>query len=129
MAIDAHLHMIQAVVTRLAAHSTTIKGWAVTVSGALLGFAATASTPVVAVIAAYVVIAFAVLDAYYLALERAYRLLYQRVAADDTTPWAMEIERPTVKQVMTALSSTVILLLYGSALMVAAGVGTYLAVK
>lgn len=129
MAIDIHLQMIQAVITRLAAHSTTVKGWSVSVSGALLGFAATASTPVVAVIAGYVIIAFAILDAYYLALERQYRLLYQRTVEEDRAPWLMDVHQPSVRQVIAAMLSPVVLILYGSSLLVAAAVGTYLLLK
>lgn len=129
MAIEVHLQMIQAVIARLAAHSTTIKGWSVTLSGALLGYGATASTPVVAVIAAYVIIAFAVLDGYYLSLERQYWLLYQRATGENETPWLMEIQQPSGRQIITALRSPVILILYGSSLAVATAVGIYLAVK
>lgn len=129
MAIETHLQMIQAAIARMSSQSTTIKGWSVTVSGALLGYSATASTPVVAAIAAYVILAFAVLDAYYLALERQYRLLYRRMTTEGHTPWLMEIEQPSRKQVTTALRSPVILILYGSSLAVAAAVGTYLVLK
>jgi len=129
MAIEIHLQMIQAVITRLAAHSTTVKGWSVTLSGALLGYAATARTPVVAVIAAYVIIAFAILDAYYLALERQYRLLYQRTTIEDRTSWLMDIDQPSARQIITAAASPVILILYGSSLAVAAAVGIYVLFK
>jgi hypothetical protein len=129
MAIEIHLQMIQAAIARMASHSTTIKGWSVTVSGALLGYSATASTPVVAAIATYVIMAFAVLDAYYLAVERQYRLLYRRMTTDGGTPWLMEIEQPSGQQVATALRSPVILILYGSSLAVAAAVGIFLLLK
>jgi hypothetical protein len=129
MAIEAHLQMIQAVISRLASHSTTIKGWSVTVSGALLGYSATASTPLVAAIAAWVVIAFAAMDAYYLSLERQYRHLYRRAAADDKMAWQMDVEQPSKKQLMVALRSPVNLILYGSSLSVALVVGVYLLVK
>lgn len=129
MSIEIHLQMIQAVITRLAAHSTAVKGWSVTVNAALLGFAATASTPVVALIAAYVILAFAVLDAYYLTLERKYRLLYQKILKEHQTPWLMDIDQPSARQVMTAVGSPVVLILYGSSLVVAAAVGTFLVLK
>ena len=129
MAIEVHLQMIQAVISRLASHSTTIKGWSVTVSGALLGYSATASTPLVAAIAAWVVIAFAVLDAYYLSLERQYRQLYRRITADDKVAWQMDVEQPSKKQLMVALCSPVNVILYGSSLSVALVVGVYLLLK
>jgi hypothetical protein len=129
MASEVHLQMIQAVITRLAAHSTTIKGWSVTLSGALLGYAATASTPAVAVIAAYAILAFAILDAYYLALERQYRLLYQRTTIEDRTSWLMDIDQPSARQIITAVRSPVIVVLYGTSLAVATAVGIYLMLR
>jgi hypothetical protein len=129
MAIEVHLQMIQSVITRLAAHSTTIKGWTVTLSGALLGYAATAVTPIVAMIAVYVIIAFGVLDSYYLALERQYRHLYHLATSVDDTSWSMDIDQPSVRQVIGAALSPVVLILYGSSLAVAASVGVYLIFK
>jgi hypothetical protein len=126
VATEAHLQMIQAVVTRLASQSTTVKGWCVTVTGALLSFGATSATPIVPLIAIYVVLAFAALDAYYLALERAYRALYHRVAAGRAETWTLDITRPTAGQVGTALRSPAIAILYGTSLLVAAIIGTYL---
>jgi hypothetical protein len=129
MATESHLQMIQAVVTRLASHSTTIKGWSVTLSGALLGYGTTANTSVVAVIAGYVILAFAIMDAYYLALERQYRELYRHAVAGGTTAWEMEVGRPSARQIITAVRSPVIVILYGSSLLVAICIGIYLAVK
>jgi hypothetical protein len=129
MATEAYLQMIQAVVTRLASQSTTVKGWCVTVTGALLGFAATASTPAVAAIALYVICAFAILDAYYLVLERAYRDLYRRAATSHSSDWALDVAKPAVSEIRAALCSPVIAVLYGASLLVAMGVGTFLLVK
>jgi hypothetical protein len=95
----------------------------------VLGYSATVSTPLVAAIAAWVVIAFAVMDAYYLSLERQYRQLYRRVAADDKVAWQMDIEQPSRKQLMLALRSPVNVILYGSSLSVALAVGVFLLAK
>jgi hypothetical protein len=129
MPTEAHLQMIQHVVTRLASQSTTVKGWCVTVTGALLGFGATSATPIVAAIAIYVICAFAALDAYYLSLERAYRTLYHRAASGETDDWTLDITRPAAKQIGTALRSPAIALLYGASLLVAATIVIYLLVK
>lgn len=118
--------MIQTVITRLASQSTTIKGWCVTVTAALLGVGAGSTTPLVAVIAAYVVATFAVLDAYYLALERGYRELYRRTAAGRTEEWSLDIDRPGWDEVGQALKAPVIALLYGASLLTAAAVAAYL---
>jgi hypothetical protein len=129
VATEAHLQMIQAVISRLAGQSTTIKGWCVTVTGALLGFGASSATPIVAIIAVYVVCAFAALDAYFLTLERGYRALYQRARDDRTDPWELTINRPTPKQVATALLSPAVVMLYGMSLLVAVSIGIYLLQK
>jgi hypothetical protein len=118
--------MIQAVVSRLSSQSTAVKAWCVTVTAALLSFSATATTPLVPVIALYVVLAFAVLDAYYLCLERAYRLLFQRAAEGLAGDWLLTVSRPTWREVVRALGSPSIAVLYGSSLVAAVGIGCYL---
>jgi hypothetical protein len=121
--------MIQAVVSRLSAQSTAVKGWCVTVTAALLGFAATAGNAVVTAIAIYVVLAFAVMDAYYLALERAYRVLYKRAVVGQADDWALEVDRPTVRDVGAALRSPTVALLYGTSLVTVVGIGAYLVAR
>jgi hypothetical protein len=117
--------MIQSIISRLAGQSTTVKGWCITVTAALLGFGVSTATSVIALIAVYVVLAFAVLDAYYLALERAYRALYSRAVADQTDQWTLTIDRPAVRDILTALASPVILIVYGTSLLTTAVVGIY----
>jgi hypothetical protein len=118
--------MIQAVISRQASQSTTIKGWCITVTGALLGFGASSATALIAFIAIYVIAAFAVLDAYFLTLERAFRALYQQACNDQTTTWQLTIPRPTLSQVAAALTSPAIVILYGISLLVAGSIGIYL---
>ena len=129
MPAEAHLQLIQATISRLSSQSTTVKGWCVTVTAALLGFGASATSAVVAAIAIYVIVAFAALDAYYLVLERSYRALYQRAVAGQTPDWALDIDRPTLGRVAAALRSPAIFLLYGTSFLTAAGVAAYLILK
>jgi hypothetical protein len=129
MASEAHLQMIQSVVSRLAAQSTTIKGWCVTLTAALLGYGATAATPIIVGLALYVVVAFATLDSYYLVLERKYRELYTRSAGDDSAGWSLTVSRPSPGQILTAMRSPVVMILYGMSILVAIGVGLYLVLK
>jgi hypothetical protein len=125
---EAHLQMIQSVVSRLSAQSTTVKGWCVTVTAALLGYGATAATPVVAALAIYVVLAFAVLDAYYLALERAYRVLYRHTVDGRAGDWTLDVAlRP--RDVGAALRSPAISILYGVSLVTAVAVAGYLLLR
>jgi uncharacterized membrane protein YdfJ with MMPL/SSD domain len=129
MAREAHLQMIQSVVSRLAAQSTTIKGWCVTLTAALLGYGATAATPIIIGLALYVIVAFAILDAYYLVLERKYRDLYMCSVGDDQDNWSLTVGRPTPGEIIRGLSSPVVVILYGMSLLVAFGVGLYLLLK
>lgn len=125
MPLDTHLQLIHSTIVRLSGQSTTVKGWSVTLTAALLGFGA-ASTPVVTSLAVYVILAFAVLDAYYLAMERAYRRLYSRAATGEAENWTLTVDRLTVRDVSAALRSATSMLLYGTSLLVAAGFATYL---
>ena len=81
-----HLNMIQGVVNRLAGNSFTIKGWSVTLVAALLGLAVNNVNPWLAMIALIPAIAFWLLDAYYLMLERRYRKLFTTVVKEATKP-------------------------------------------
>jgi hypothetical protein len=58
----------------------------------------------------------ATLDAYYLALERAYRQLYHQASTQPDTEWALQTHKITPADVARALTSPSILLLYGLSL-------------
>lgn len=77
-----HLEMIQAVITRMASNSFAIKGWAVTLVAALLGFCTQTTTPKLVFIAMVPAILFWWLDGFYLMQERLYRNLYERIRTD-----------------------------------------------
>ena len=74
-----HLEFIQAVVTRLANDSFLMKGWALTVAGAIYGFAAKGTSWQLAAIGLMPVVIFWGLDAYFLRQERLFRCLYDQV--------------------------------------------------
>ncbi len=117
--------MIQSVITRLSAQSTTVKGWCVTLNAALLGFGASTTRSAVALIAVYVILAFAVLDAYYLALERNYRGLYNKAYRGEVDVWTMLVPRPTLREFTSALFSAAVAILYGASLLTAITVAIY----
>lgn len=123
MAIEAHLQMIQSVISRLAGQSTTVKGWSITMTGALLGYGASTGTPLLAFIAGYVVVAFAALDGYYLALERAYRALYTEAMGGTAADWSLTVPRPSRALFLKATMSPANVILYGASLSVVAVVG------
>jgi hypothetical protein len=78
-----HLELIQAVVGRLGTDGFLVKGWALTVAGAFLGFAINKSNWQLAVVALLPATAFWGLDAYFLRCERLFRCLYSKVRAKD----------------------------------------------
>lgn len=75
----AHLEMIQAVVNRMSVNSFLLKGWSVVLVSALFALAAGDSQALFVYIAYFPVIAFWMLDAYFLRQERLFRKLYDRV--------------------------------------------------
>lgn len=74
-----HLDMIQSVITRMASNSFLIKGWTITLVSLIFGLssdkAQISSIPIVLL----PVIAFWILDGYYLRQERLFRQLYDKV--------------------------------------------------
>jgi ATP adenylyltransferase len=75
-----HLDLIQGVVTRMSAASSSAKSWLLPVVTAAYGFALTNSSGSVASLGIVSVLLFSYIDANYLREERAYRKLYDVVA-------------------------------------------------
>ena len=74
-----HLELIQGVVNRMAHCSFLLKGWSVILVSGLFALAAKEANPLFVYLAYLPVIAFWVLDGYYLYQERLYRKLYGQV--------------------------------------------------
>ena len=74
--IQTHLGILQNVIQRMASNSSSCKAWCVTLVAAVLVIVADKGRPEYAWIAMLPVIVFAALDAYYLALEKAFRNSY-----------------------------------------------------
>ncbi len=88
-----HLEFIQAVVTRLGSNSFLVKGWCLTLAAGLLAFAAEGARVSVAVTAFVPLVAFWLLDGYFLWQERLFRRLYDQVrrpAGEGVEPFAMD---------------------------------------
>ena len=128
-----HLKLIQGVINRMAQVSFILKGWAVTVVIAGLGFAANASNFWLGLLALFPSVVFWGLDAYYLRQERLFRCLYGKVRLDsngavipsfsmDTTPcrsevgsWCKTLWRPAIRWfhlVVVALVIIVSMIIY-----------------
>ena len=89
-----HLELIQMVVARMGNNSFLIKGWSLTVTGALLAFAVRADDRAVGAVSLVPVLAFWLLDGYFMYRERLYRRLYDRVRRPEVAvePFAMDVE-------------------------------------
>ena len=74
-----HLELIQGVINRMAHCSFLLKGWSVILVSGLFALAAKDANPLFVYLAYLPVIAFWVLDGYYLYQERLYRKLYGEV--------------------------------------------------
>lgn len=75
-----HLDLVQAVITRMSAASSTAKGWLLPVVTATYGYALTKCAESIALLGLLSVALFAFLDANYLRQEQGYRALYDAVA-------------------------------------------------
>jgi hypothetical protein len=82
---EKHLELLQGVINRMAGNSFLLKGWSVTLVAALLALAAGKANPLLVSVALLPVLAFWGLDGYFLAQERLFRKLYERVIAGDST--------------------------------------------
>src|SRR2546421_11687138 len=91
-----HLELVQSVVARLSNESFVVKGWAITVGAALIGFAISVDSAGLAFAAILPSLLFWALDTYFLRSERLFRSLYDSVRAEEdieafymsaTSPW------------------------------------------
>ncbi|QXI25235.1 MULTISPECIES: hypothetical protein [Pseudomonas] len=78
-----HLEFVQGVVNRLSTNSFLLKGWSIILISALFALSAKDSDKGFALLAYIPGIAFWGLDGYFLALERCYRKLYDKVRSTD----------------------------------------------
>ena len=123
--------IIQGAINRMAGNSFLIKGWSVTLVVGLSAFAAKDSDASFAAIAIGAAVLFGGLDAYYLALEKKFRTLYDNnIPADPSKPgnanWIMSPGRVTPKEFFAAVLRPVVWILHGG-LLVAAGAVIYYA--
>lgn len=76
--IQTHLSIIQNVIQRMAANSSSSKAWCIALVSAILVIVADKDKPEMALIALLPITIFAALDIYYLALEKAFRNAYNQ---------------------------------------------------
>jgi hypothetical protein len=90
-----HLEFIQAVIARQASNSFLIKGWAITVSSAIYGFAISGASWGIALVGLLPALMFWGLDGYFIWQERRYRCLYDAVRSNKLPPDAQFSMDPT----------------------------------
>ncbi|MFE2292668.1 hypothetical protein [Streptomyces sp. NPDC059452] len=76
-----HLEFLQHTIARLGTNSFLIKGWSMTLSGALVAVSSSRPTWTVVVAALMMTAGFWLLDSFYLGQERLFRSLYERASA------------------------------------------------
>lgn len=76
-----HLNILQGIISRLAGYSATVKNFSVTVTAALVALALDKGGAEALWVGVGAAVVFALLDAYYLSRERAFRDQYTDVAA------------------------------------------------
>jgi hypothetical protein len=76
--VHTHLGILQSVIQRMASNSSSCKTWCIALVSAILVVIADKTKPEYAWIAAIPTLLFLMLDAYYLALERAFRKSYNQ---------------------------------------------------
>ncbi|MEU6657763.1 hypothetical protein [Streptomyces sp. NPDC046821] len=111
-----HLELIQTVVARMGNNSFLIKGWALTLMGALLAFAAQNGSRTIATTGFVPIVAFWLLDGYFLYKERQFRRLYDRVrrSGAEVEPFSMDASAGAERAgTLRAAGSLTVALFYG----------------
>src|SRR5438552_425334 len=90
-----HLAFIQSVIARLSSNSFLLKGWAVTLVSALFALAAKDANKQYILLAYFPIIAFWLLNGYFLSQERRFRALYDqvRVLPPDKIDFSLDTEQ------------------------------------
>jgi hypothetical protein len=88
-----HLELLQGAINRFGTNSFLLKGWALTVAGAVDAYSARNLNAGVSVVGVLSPLAFWFLDAYFLLQERLFRRLYDDVRKVDSTvePFSMSV--------------------------------------
>jgi hypothetical protein len=125
MSQSDYLTLVQGVISRMASNSFVVKGWSVTLTAALLGFAAKDNDPSFAWIAAGATAVFGLLDARYLALERVYVTMYESAAKTPPAIPSLKPEKPGFWGVVSALVSWSVASVHGVAVAAAVAVAVF----
>lgn len=75
--VQTHLSILQSIIQRMASNSSSCKTWCITIVSAILVIVADKGNPNYVFISILPTLLFLALDAYYLALEKAFRETYK----------------------------------------------------
>lgn len=89
-----YLESVQRIIDRLSNISIVLKGWAVTLTAALLTLSLKESDIGFAVLVYFPIVFFWLIDAEYLKMERQYKVLYNENAILDVPITSFKIKRP-----------------------------------
>jgi len=122
-----HLEIIQGVINRLAGNSFYIKGWTITLLTAVLALSIDRANPDYIFINLFVIIAFWILDSFFLSRERCYRDLYDhvRVLDEKDVDYSMnsdEYRKIKKNRWISALFSRTLLIFYLSLIIIASSI-------
>ncbi len=112
-AVRTHLTILQDVIRRMAGNSASCKNWCILLVAAILVLMARSGAPAFALLALIPALLFLFLDAYYLALEQAFRRSYDsfvdKLHAGAVTLadlYVVKPGRPVGRQMLVSLRST-----------------------
>ena len=116
-----HLEFIQNIINRMARNSFLLKGWTITIVGALLAFSLKEMNGFQSLISLVALTSFWLLDAYYLYQEKLFVKLYNRVRQQSVEKIDFSLETDSFKNkvdwLRCSISST-LRLFYGGLLVV-----------
>jgi hypothetical protein len=120
-----YLDMLQSVISRMAGNQLTLRTWSVGLGTAVIGFAAAKDGhPTAALLALLPAAVFWILDAYYLALEREFRDLFNtaRKVNDDDPDFSFNIPG-SASNWIKALAAPAVWLVHLPVIALALGIG------
>ena len=123
-----HLEFLQNIITRMANNSFLLKGWAVTLIAAMLSLSKDNISIKIVFIGFFIIVAFWILDAYFLAQERYFRARYDEVRKkkSEEIDFSMGLEaKPTSSTHVIPVMFSFTLALYYIALLVVVGLFGY----
>lgn len=89
-----YLEMIQSVISRMASNSFVLKGWLITLITAVCIISFSSGSKYLFLLVFVPIVAFWLLDSYYLQLERKYRKLYEQVLDIDPADITFSLRPP-----------------------------------